>query len=571
MAFNSYACAVKFHSEYLTARILALGAFITTIIVITNSVSDPVNTPKFFTLGLTSLCVFGCVLGTNKNYLARFSIYEFLIVGFICWALISTFASYSPISQNMYGVYGRNTGFLTYLFLGVLALSAASFSYNKAGNIIVYSFVASGIVNIVYSCWVVVLGDFVSWNNPYGAILGTFGNPNFVSSFLGILFGVLFAGILILNKKIKIILGFTELLIFLLLFHADSIQGFIVAIVGVWVCIAIWFLKKAYLSKLLPFFLLINTIILSVISLGVFKIGPLAWLFQEETLTLRKQYWFAAWQMAAKNPVFGVGMDSYGDWYRRSRGSEALISPGPETVTNAAHNIYLDILAYGGFPLLIFYLGLMAITFKNIIKLLKSPGEIDFVVVALIIIWVGYHSQAAVSINQIGLGIWGWLSSGFLISYGRGLKNPVLTEKQMSNPRNTKKLDSIKSAKLTIAGSLGLLLGFVVAFPPLNADLRWAYSLRVQQLDALQTALTPGYFNPPNSYRLAQAVQLLERNNFHKEAVYYARKGVEFNPDYDDAWEMLYFAKEANSQEKNLAKENLIRLDPLNPKWKNLD
>ena len=53
-------------------------------------------------------------------------------------------------------------------------------------------------------------GDFIGWNNPYGAILGTFGNPNFLSSFLAMVsiptflyllktwFSLLLAGIVII-------------------------------------------------------------------------------------------------------------------------------------------------------------------------------------------------------------------------------------------------------------------------------------------------------------------------------------------------------------------------------------
>ena len=46
--------------------------------------------------------------------------------------------------------------------------------------------------------------------------------------------------------------------------------------------------------------------------------------------------------------------------------------------------------------------------------------------------------------------------------------------------------------------------------------------------------------------------------------------GVEFNPDYTDAWKMLYYVTGATKEEKAMAKSELIRLDPLNPAWKEL-
>jgi hypothetical protein len=57
--------------------------------------------------------------------------------------------------------------------------------------------------------------------------------------------------------------------------------------------------------------------------------------------------------MGNSHPLTGVGMDSYGDWYRRSRDAQALILPGPNTTTNAAHNVFIDVFAYGGYPLFI--------------------------------------------------------------------------------------------------------------------------------------------------------------------------------------------------------------------------
>jgi O-antigen ligase len=62
--------------------------------------------------------------------------------------------------------------------------------------------------------------------------------------------------------------------------------------------------------------------------------------------------------MGKEHPLTGVGMDSYGDWYRRARSENAAtVLPGPKTITNAAHNVVIDFFAFGGWPLLLAYLG----------------------------------------------------------------------------------------------------------------------------------------------------------------------------------------------------------------------
>jgi hypothetical protein len=49
------------------------------------------------------------------------------------------------------------------------------------------------------------------------------------------------------------------------------------------------------------------------------------------------------------------------------------------------------------------------------------------------------------------------------------------------------------------------------------------------------------------------------------QAYTYAKKGVEFNPDYFDAWKMLYYVSKSTDADKALALKNLKRLDPFNP------
>jgi hypothetical protein len=44
-----------------------------------------------------------------------------------------------------------------------------------------------------------------------------------------------------------------------------------------------------------------------------------------------------------------------------------------------------------------------------------------------------------------------------------------------------------------------------------------------------------------------------------------ALKATEYNPDYFDAWKLVYFLSNTTEEEKALALENMKRLDPRNP------
>jgi hypothetical protein len=100
--------------------------------------------------------------------------------------------------------------------------------------------------------------------------------------------------------------------------------------------------------------------------------------------------------------------------------------------------------------------------------------------------------------------------------------------------------------------------------------MKWLGALKSQNLDTIMSALKPSYFNPTDSARMVAAVTGLQSNNLIKEAFDVARQGVSYNPDFTDAWKMLYYIPTASEAEKKLAKENLIRLDPWNPTWKDL-
>jgi hypothetical protein len=105
---------------------------------------------------------------------------------FLVAGLNSIINSEGPLTQNLYGAYGRNTAFIAYLLLISVILSAAVLRRENSFKYLIWGSFVAGAVNVVYCTWVIAFGDFIPWNNPYGNILGTFGNPNFIGAFLGL-------------------------------------------------------------------------------------------------------------------------------------------------------------------------------------------------------------------------------------------------------------------------------------------------------------------------------------------------------------------------------------------------
>jgi hypothetical protein len=271
--------------------------------------------------------------------------------------------------------------------------------------------------------------------------------------------------------------------------------------------------------------------------------------------------------MGMDHPLTGVGMDAYGDWYRRARSLHAAtVLPGPTTVSNAAHNVIVDFFAFGGFPLLLSYMGMLIVVAISTVKFIRRSKNFDPIFVAMFAAWACYQVQSVISINQIGLALWGWLLSGALVSYeyttrARDTESPDVSTKPRRNSSN--KSVGVISPQL-IAG-LGVVVGLLVAVPPLSADTKWRSALASQDANKVLAALDSSYMNPIDSQRLAQAVQLFMSSNLMEQAHLIALKGVAYNPNYFDGWKAVYLLANSTAEEKARAVENMKRLDPLNP------
>lgn len=552
---------------------LMIGLSVITIFVTTGSVTDPVNAPKMMILGALGGFLLACIVSGFKIVTElRKSKFLLTIVVFVIWALVISIKSPSPFSQNLYGVYGRNTGLITYSFFAIIAISTALLSQLVHYKKILFGFLFAVSVNIIYCSWVTIFGDFVGWQNPYGAILGTFGNPNFISAFFGMSIGPMIILFLHGSFRSKIVAAVAIAIVIFLIMQADSLQGIVISFIGVWV-VLLFELKKSFKSNKVTCVGLASGIFLGLVAvIGAFGSGPLSRIMAQPTIVLREQYWYAAWKIFISHPVFGVGMDSYGDWYRRARGEQALVTPGPEVTTNAAHNVFLDLLSYGGLPLFIFYAIITIIPLGLIANNLFQNEEFNPVIVSLFSIYITYQFQSMISINQIGLAIWGWALSGAIYSVSKINHARENTEvNRISTKLSSGRTRSNRSNEFAgIISMAGILVGIIVSSPPYISDIKWTTALKKKQVETLEIALSNTYFTPVNTSRLGQASEMLENSNLTLLAVKYARKGVAFNSQSTLAWQILLNSKEATVEERELAKERLILLDPLNTKWKNI-
>ncbi|CAN2231333.1 hypothetical protein MCEIIB161_00044 [Candidatus Planktophila dulcis] len=553
--------------EKLLSTILAIGAGFTTIIVVSGAVTDPVNAPKLLSLGIVSSLAVGVMVSSGfANFLTESKFLVTALGLFLLASLFSFFGSESPATQFLYGSYGRNNGWLTYFFLVLILASTSSLRSSQSIKKIINGLLFAGAVNVVYSLWVLTFGDFIGWNNVYGEILGTLGNPNFIGAFLGIFITAYF-GMLFVPQAPRwfrlaslAVLPITAYEIFI----SKAIQGRVVGAAGIAI-IAFFYIRAKFKPISLVAYSGFSAVAGILALLGTFQIGPLTEFIYKGSVSLRGQYWLAAWNTGEANPLNGVGMDAFGNWYRRSRDAHALEVPGVNTVVDAAHNVPLDMFAFGGWPLFLTYLLIMGIGAWALIRTALRSKAFDSILAVLSATWFGYQLQSIISINQIGLAIWGWVLTGAAISYERITRTAENTNIPNGRKTRSAKNTSSEQAQATIFAAIFGLIGLLIAIPPFSADSKWRSAQVSQNLPQLEGSMLPSYFNPPNSMKYMTNIQILEQSNLPDLSRKYALEAVEWNSESFELWKLLYLLGNSTAEEKALALENMNRLDPLNP------
>ena len=267
----------------------------------------------------------------------------------------------------------------------------------------------------------------------------------------------------------------------------------------------------------------------------------------------------AGWVMTVQHPFFGVGLDSYGDWYREVRGLISTTRTGPERTANTAHNIFLDLSSNGGLPLILSYIALLVFALVIGFRWIRKNKHFDPYFVAIFSCWVAYQIQALVSINQMAVGIWGWILNGALIGYG--LSAPLA-----NNVENVRKAKNKKSSTLPASsGALALLfgvVGFALAYIPFNADAKFKSATIKADLNLLMKSVDlPG----ATSWHLSQTLGSAITNNFPDQSKVLVGKMLSRYPRDVYGWKMLYYVTSSTPEEKQRAIAKLAQLDPFNP------
>jgi len=300
--------------------------------------------------------------------------------------------------------------------------------------------------------------------------------------------------------------------------------------------------------------------------LGSLKIGPLTRYVFKESISYRGDYWRAAWRMFTDNPLFGVGLGNYGDYFNRYRDSLQVSRRGPELSSDVAHSLPLDFLAMGGSVLGSAYILLIALSVILVLRKINRSSNDEkttgFVIFSLL---GSYLLQSLISIDQIGLAVWGWIFIGAALSFS-------------SSKINGRKIEiRIHQLFSSFAVVISLISFIFVLIPTWQASstLKKLASLPFEQqginAGAMRLELASKLVSttPHDSQNKTQAALYLLTNN-QSEGIDYAKKAIQQNPSDSTALNYLVIAFTQLNDAENIVKykAQAIKIDPFNPNLK---
>jgi tetratricopeptide (TPR) repeat protein len=276
--------------------------------------------------------------------------------------------------------------------------------------------------------------------------------------------------------------------------------------------------------------------------------------------------------MLKDHPFTGVGLDRYGSYFKEYRESTYSLKYGFDITSTNAHNVPIQIFATAGLIAGIAYLILVAFIFWRGIHAIRiSIGNDKIIATGIFASWLSYQAQSIISIDNIGISVWGWLLGGAVI----GISVSKLDEEGKSTPTKARKgKNQINLRQALISGSFALLaIIFSVSLLRTESEMfkqRMVFNPQVAENRsplheaALRTLRLP-LLDPNYSYQTASN---LIATGFTDEGLGELKKLNETDPRNLEALNYLAAFNEYNS---NYAlsiqyRKQIAKLDPWNSK-----
>ena len=437
-----------------------VGCFLLLVTVYFNSkTQDPFNAPKFWVLLIGAAWLLGYLILYLSEHIKTMqgTVKQAILLSgiFISFLTISMLMS----KNHFIAVFGdnmRKNGYLTYLSLTIIFL--VTVFYVRNNNLVkLYKFMLSSALAVGgYGLLQMTGNDFINWSSSGMALFSTMGNSNFAGSLMAILATVTLGGSYIYRSSIALSsISFISFIILVVtIFPTNARQGLLLLFFGIsYLIIVIIYNLNRILGRLA---ILLSFAGLFVSVLGMLQIGPLTKLLYKDSVTVRGFYWRAGIEMFQNNILFGVGLDNYGSFFKQYREVGYPLKYGNSLTSTNAHNVFIQQFATGGIFLGVSYILITLFIFwRGISTLRRLKGDDRFGFAVFFIAWLAFQGQSVISIDNIGISIWGWVLAGIIVglsiesSENKSIDKKIVADKKLQK-QQLNLMQSLTSIGVTV-------------------------------------------------------------------------------------------------------------------------
>ena len=381
---------------------------------------DPINWPKQIAL-LTFLPFIALAGFRAYQHYAEYSVvrHQILII-LMSSSILSVAVIMSKVFEDiswrrtLWGIWGRNNGFLTMIAMLIIALAFSLLNTQRNfGHRFLHSLEFASVIYVIYGLVQWFGADPVSWSQN-NQVFSFFGNTNFASALFGL--SASCSLILFVFEQSKFTLRLTRFIFFVvstcLVVTTKSIQGLGALLIVGLLTIFVW-LKITGIARRLLFFTVAGFFGL-VIFLGTMGFGPLGSLIGQYTVQLRFQYWITGIRIGEISPIWGVGVDSYGDYFRTFRSQALAERTSIDLITNNAHNVFVQVFSnlglLGLMTVLVPVLLGVSLSFKSLFS--SKTTDIDKGISS---IFLALWAISFFSIDNISIAVWNYAFLGLVL------------------------------------------------------------------------------------------------------------------------------------------------------------
>ena len=172
--------------------------------------------------------------------------------------------------------------------------------------------------------------------------------------------------------------------------------------------------------------------------------------------------------------------------------------------------------------------------------------------------WIGYQAQSFISINQLGLAVWGWLFGGLVLGYS------IVESKTTAQSKGFKRTAKKGNLQELAIPSIVFVLGISIVSPAFIADHTFITAMKGRSSEQI-IAETQKF--PKSNSRNFSAAQIYQNSQLNDQGIAIAEDNVKINPRDFNSWRMIAILSPVDSVK---GKNAVAQMKKLNPRDKSI-